>query len=109
MNEHAIIRPLLTRHPMLKILFLLALLFDTLSTIYFMQLIGPTHEIHPLVRYAALTCGPVIGTFIAGFAFKIIVSFTLEAMYLKQYAAYLYAAVVCTSTFAGFYNLTVVV
>ncbi|MHC4927508.1 MAG: hypothetical protein ACYTER_09340 [Planctomycetota bacterium] len=98
------IRAFFTQYRTLKLLFLAALLFDTVSTIHFMLIDGTTYELHPIVRFSAIALGPVLGTFLGSFAFKAIAGFILEAMYLKRYAVYMYAAAICTSTFAGFYN-----
>ena len=64
-----------------KILALLALLFDTASTIYFMKKGGVFLELHPIVRYSALVWGPVLGTFLSAFVFKAAVGFFLEIFY----------------------------
>ncbi len=104
--EHAIIytRHFFEKYTFWKITVLLALLFDTISTIFFMTKGGIDLEIHPMVRYSALVWGPIIGTFLSAFVYKAVVGFLLEAVYLKQHAVYMYAVMICTSTAAGFYN-----
>ena len=92
------------RYTFWKVTLLIALLFDTCSTIYFMTRGGIDLEFHPLVRFSALVWGPVIGTFLSSFIYKAVVGFCLEAFYLKRYAIYVYAGMICTSTTAGIYN-----
>lgn len=87
-----------------KVTVLLALLFDTISTIYFMHRGGIELEAHPLVRYSAMILGPIAGTFLSAFIFKAVTGFLLEIFYLKKYAVYMYASMICTSTAAGFHN-----
>ncbi len=91
-------------HTVLKVLVLAALLFDTVSTVYFMRRDGIAFELHPIVRHSAMLWGPVLGTFLSAFVFKAVTSFLLEAFYLRGYAVYMYLSMICTSTFAGFYN-----
>lgn len=88
----------------LKVLVLAALLFDTVSTVYFMQRDGISFELHPIVRYSAMLWGPILGTFLSAFVFKAVVSFLLEAFYLRGYAVYMYLCMICASSFAGCYN-----
>lgn len=87
-----------------KVLVLLALLFDTISTIYFMKRGEVALELHPIVRHSALMWGPVLGTFLSAFIYKAGVGFFLEIVCLRKYAVYMYAGMICTSTAAGFYN-----
>lgn len=94
------------RYTFWKITVMLALLFDTVSTIYFMQKGGVEMESHPLVRASAMLWGPVWGTFLSTLVFKAATSFFLEAFFLGRYAVLLYAATICTATAAGFVNFS---
>jgi len=54
-----------TEHFNLIILVILAGILDTISTIWFMERLGPEFELHPLVRYLSeelgIYAGPIIG------------------------------------------------
>lgn len=92
------------KHRFWIIVLAIALLFDTLSTIYFMTKQGIHFEIHPLVKYSALLLGPIVGTILSAFCFKIVVSIFL-AMYLWRWRLWVLITPAVTSTFAGFFNL----
>ena len=85
---------------------LIALLFDTVSTIYFMRIIGVEYELNPFVRHSAIVFGPVIGTFLAAFVYKAIVGVLLAA-YLKRLRMYVFLVPTITSTLAGMFNFLV--
>lgn len=82
---------------------LMALMFDTVSTIYFMNIIGIQQEAHPIVRIFALKFGPILGTFLSVFIYKSVVSLLLAA-YLKKLRMFILLAPTITSTLAGFFN-----
>jgi hypothetical protein len=92
------------KHRAWVILLMAALLFDTLTTIHFMLEDKIHFEIHPLVRYSALFLGPVVGTVLSAFCYKIIVSILL-AMYYRPLRFWVLILPAIFSTLAGFYNL----
>lgn len=89
---------------LLIVVLICALSFDTLSTIHFMTTEGINFEAHPLVRYSALLFGPIAGTILTAFVFKIIAGLFL-AMYLRNMGVFVLAASAITSTIAGVINL----
>ncbi len=91
------------KHRILSILLLAALIFDTVSTIYFMQRDGIELEIHPLVRASATLLGPVSGTILSAFFFRAVVGVML-AVYLRRFSAWVLILPIITSTVAGFIN-----
>lgn len=93
----------LHRHRYLILVYIAALLFDTLSTIYFMNRLGIDLELHPLVRCAAYNYGPVLGPFLSAFLFKLLAGVFL-ILYLKRYAHYFLKAAIVTAVLAGVYN-----
>jgi hypothetical protein len=92
------------KHKIWIILLMIATLFDTLTTIHFMTEEGIYLEIHPLVRYAALSLGPVVGTILSVFCYKTIVSIFL-AIYLKRLRLWILSLPTIISILAGFCNL----
>jgi len=99
------IEELWRNHKLLIIVLAGALLFDTLTTIYFMIYDGGIEaEIHPLVRHSALLLGPVAGTFLSAFLFKIVVGVLLAA-YLRSIRILVLTTPAITSILAGFFNL----
>ena len=101
-NEHFC--ELWKKHRLLIVILVCALMFDTLTTIHFMTEDGIHLEFHPLVKYSALLLGPVKGTILSAFCFKVIVSIML-AMFLRPMRLWILIAPAITSTLAGFYNL----
>jgi hypothetical protein len=95
---------LIWQHRQLILIYIAALLFDTLTTIHFMVRGGIDLEIHPLVRYSAYCYGPVIGPFLSAFLFKFFAGLFL-IFYLKHYAHYVLKAAVISSCLAGMFNL----
>ena len=91
------------KHSVLSILLLTALVFDTVSTIYFMQKDGTDVELHPLVRISAMLFGPVLGTILSAFLFRAVAGLML-AVYLQRFATWVLALPIITSTIAGFIN-----
>lgn len=92
------------KHRILITVLIVGFMFDTLSTIHFMAREGVEFEIHPLVKFSALFLGPVAGTILSAFCYKMVVCILL-AMYLKQIRLWILLLPSITSTFAGFYNL----
>lgn len=97
-------KELCQRHKLLVTLFVCALLFDTYSTIHFMQEVGIEYECHPLVRYSAAILGPVIGVILVAFVYKFIAAMCL-AMYLQKFRVFILIIPTVTSTIAGYINL----
>lgn len=91
------------KHRVLCILLLAAFIFDTLSTIHFMQRDGIELEIHPLVRASATLFGPVSGTILSAFLFRAVAGLML-AIYLRRFSAWVLIIPIITSTLAGFIN-----
>ena len=91
------------KNHLLFILLLAALLFDTVSTIYFMKTEGVCLEIHPLVRASATVLGPVSGTILSSFLFRAVTGLLL-AVFLRRYSTWVLIMPMVTSTIAGFIN-----
>lgn len=91
------------RYAVLCILLILALIFDTLSTIHFMHVDGIEGELHPLVRGSALLFGPVVGPVLSAFVFKAIAGLLL-ALYLRRFAVWIVTVPAVTATIVGFIN-----
>ena len=92
------------QHRGLIIFLMIALLFDTLTTIHFMTHHGIYLETHPLVRSAALMMGPVVGTVLTAFLYKIITCLFL-AVYLRHVRLWVLVLPSLTAILAGFINL----
>jgi len=92
------------KHWLLAVMLLAALLFDTVSTIYFMQQDGIELELHPLVRASATLLGPISGTILSAFLFRAVAGLIL-AVYLRRFSAWVLALPIFTSTVAGFINI----
>lgn len=92
-------------HKLLIIFLAGALLFDTLTTIHFMTTDGIDLEIHPLIRHSALLLGPVVGTVLSAFVYKIVASLFL-AIYLRQLRLWILILPTISSTCAGVINLS---
>ena len=92
------------QYQLLIILLMCAFLFDTLSTIHFMTTEGVHLELHPLIRYSAMILGPITGTILSAFMYKIVTCIFL-AMYLRQLRLLVLILPAVMATFAGFYNL----
>lgn len=88
----------------LFLLFAAALMFDTLSTMKFMIEGGIDLEIHPLVRLGAFVYGPIVGTFLTAFLYKILAGFAI-LRFLGKYSSYFLTVSIFSSSFAGFYNI----
>ena len=82
--------------------FLLALTLDTISTINFMVTIGPEHELHPLVRFAAAAWGPVMGPIVA--ALYKTIGALIVVLYWKKITQPLFTIATITYLLAGAYN-----
>jgi len=67
-------------------LLIIAGFVDLLSTIYFMQVVGPHKELHPIIRYLAYSYGPIIGPLIGKFS-QIFLG-TLAAIYFRKHAKF---------------------
>ena len=85
------------------IIYALALLCDTLSTIHFMLQIGPEAELHPVVNLTARLLGPILGP-VVGFVGKLIAGI-LVGMYWRGAAVAILVCASAISIWAGWYNL----
>jgi hypothetical protein len=85
------------------IIFVLALLCDALSTVYFMRKTGPESELHPGVQFISELLGPVAGP-LAAMTLKAIAGIAV-AIYLKKYAAYIFITGSVISFWAAWYNM----
>lgn len=94
---------LISRHRMLILVYMAALLFDTLSTIHFMLHEGIDMEFHPLVRIAAYSYGPVMGPFLSAFLFKFVAGVFI-IFYLKRYGHLFVKTAIVTALFGGVFN-----
>ncbi len=74
-------------HRKLIYLLVIAGFVDLLSTIFFMQTIGPHKELHPMIRYLAYSYGPVLGPIIGKFS-QIFLG-TLAVIYFRKHAKFL--------------------
>lgn len=86
-------------------IFLLGLLADAISTIFFMLewQIGPGGEIHPVVRWATMLAGPVAGP-LFGAAFKAVAGL-LVAIYLRHSARVILLSAGTVGLWAAWYHL----
>jgi hypothetical protein len=64
---------------------------------------GIYQEIHPLVRHSAYLLGPIVGTILSAFVYKVITGIML-AMYLRDLRAIILLLPTITSITAGFIN-----
>ena len=79
-------------------------MLDTLSTMKFMIEDGINGEFHPLVRLGAWVYGPILGTFLTAFVYKLLAAFALIRV-LGKYSRYFLTLSICTSFFAAMYNV----
>ena len=93
------------QHSLWIILLVGALAFDTLSTIHFMTQEEIYYELHPLVRLSALIFGPITGTILSAFLFKIAVALCL-ALYLRRMRIWILTAPIIPAIIAGFINFS---
>jgi hypothetical protein len=85
-------------------IFIIALICDGASTIYFMLAEGAKSEAHPVVRFVSLKMfGPIFGP-LTGVACKAIAGLAV-AIYLKRFAPYIFIAASIISFWAAWYNV----
>lgn len=84
-------------------IFILAILCDALSTIYFMRETGPKAELHIGIQFISELFGTVIGPLI-GMVLKTTAGIAI-AIYLRKYAVYIFVAGIVISFWAAWYNL----
>lgn len=94
---------LLQQYWLLLLIYMAALLFDTISTINFMMKEGIHMELHPLVRYSSYLYGPIVGPLLSAFLFKALAGMIL-LFYFKHYAHLILKAAIITAMLAGVYN-----
>lgn len=85
-------------------LFTLALLADGLSTVYFMTYLGTSAEMHPVVRFASITFGPIAGPII-GSLWKWVTCLYL-AIYCRRLAFPLFLIPAIVYVLAAWYNIS---
>ncbi|MDP6544385.1 MAG: hypothetical protein QGH60_10365 [Phycisphaerae bacterium] len=85
------------------IVFLVSLLCDAASTIYFMLQTGPEGEINPMVRIAARIAGPVVGPLFGALVKAVAGIFV--AIYCRRFAAYILIPASLISFWAAWYNI----
>ncbi len=87
----------------LIIIFVMALLCDAMSTIYFMQRTGPEAELHPGIKFMSELLGSVAGPLV-GMVLKAVAGVTV-AIYLRKFAAHIFLAGSVISYWAAWYNI----
>lgn len=89
----------------LIILFIVSLIADGASTIYFMLRIGPQAEIHPAIHFVSKlqVLGPIAGPTVSVVA-KAVAGITV-GIYWRRFAAYVFIAATVISFWAAWYNL----
>ena len=70
-------------------LLIIAAVVDAASTIYFMHMVGPQKEIHPIIRELGFILGPTLGP-IFGKILQITVGL-VAVIYLRKYAKHIIA------------------
>lgn len=83
--------------------FVLGLLCDGISTVYFMTREGIDGELHPAIYSISLFLGPVAGPMV-GVCVKAIAGIGL-AIYLRRFAAYIFILTSAMSFWAAWYNI----
>jgi hypothetical protein len=91
------------RYRPLIALFTLALLCDALSTVHFMRQLGVTAELHPVVRWASVAFGPVLGPLL-GAAGKALAC-VFVTLCCRRYALGIFLAASVIYLWAAWYNL----
>ena len=79
----------LRENRMLIYLLIIAGFVDLLSTIYFMQHVGPHKEIHPIIRHLGFAYGPVVGPSLGKFAQIFLGLFAV--LYFRKYGKFILA------------------
>jgi tetrahydromethanopterin S-methyltransferase subunit D len=85
------------------ILTVLAALADGASTVYFMLRAGAGAEGHPAVRLVSAVFGPIAGPIVGKLCQFIVV--VVLTVYLRRWAAYIFAAVIVLYAWAAWYNI----
>jgi hypothetical protein len=91
------------RYRWLTVIFLIALILDTVTTVSFMTEGGPQEEYNPVVRMLSENYGIVAGP-ILGAIYKLSAAIILTFIW-EKYARYVLAAACITYSWAAFYNL----
>lgn len=84
-------------------LVIVAAVGDYLSTLHFMHHDGIHHELHPGIRLAAQTLGPVAGTLLGKFVQ--LAALYLVTLYLRSIARLLFLAAAMMYGWAAWYNV----
>jgi hypothetical protein len=85
------------------VVFLLALICDAASTIYFMLKDASKVEMHPAVYFVSRIFGPVAGPLLGLFAKAAAGIFV--AVYCRKFAVYIFLAAAIISFWAAWYNI----
>jgi hypothetical protein len=92
----------LIEHRRLLYLLVIAGFVDLLSTIHFMQIIGPEKELHPIIRYLGYEYGPVIGPSLGKFSQIFFGLFAV--LYFRKHAKFILAFVAVMYSWAAVAN-----
>lgn len=90
-------------YSILLVLVVLAAVADALSTVFFMLIRGPEEEAHPLIRWMAVTLGPVLGPLLGKFVQ--IVALVAVTVYLRRWAVFLFICATVLYAWAACYNI----
>ena len=90
-------------HKWLIAVFLMALICDALSTVYFMHTRPADGELHPVVNIASEVLGPFIGPLL-GFVGKAIAGLCV-GIYCRRWAYHILGAATVIALWAAWYNI----
>ena len=85
-------------------IFIIALLCDTASTMYFMTKLGTHAELHPLIRLFSEMAGPIMGP-VLGAVGKTWACIAVT-LYLRKYAVHILVSASAIYVWAAWYNIT---
>ena len=92
------------KYKWLIVIFALAIILDSCSTIYFMIAEGTEIELHPAVRFLSTRIlGPILGP-----VFSVICKVSagiIVAIYCRKFAPYIFLAASIISVWAAWYNI----
>ncbi len=91
------------RYRVFLILVLLASLADMGTTMYFMLVLGPEAEGHPMVRQVSHLFGPVLGPLLGKTVqFGVAIGITV---FLRRWAFYIFVTLIILYSWAAWYNI----
>ena len=91
-------------HQALIVLFIISLVTDGASTVYFMLRTGPQAELHPAIYVVSIMLGPIAGPVVSVIV-KAIAGICL-GVYCRRFAVYIFLAAIIISFLAAWYNVT---